>query len=90
MPMNERMVEIILSNSDLIEENELPPCFKDLCAHVYGYKAIIKAWEKEDYSNHISLINFPGKELRQYIENNFQLLKKRQSELIDKIRITAI
>lgn len=84
MPMNAKMVEIILENSDLIEEDEMRQCFRDLCAHYYGYQAILKAWDANDFSQHLSLLHFPGQEIHDYVESRFQILKKRQAEITNK------
>jgi len=83
MPMNAGMVEVILENSDLIEGSEMPDCFQKLCAHYYGYKSIIKAWEENDFSEHTSILKFPGEEMQKYVVSSFKVLKKRQLEIIN-------
>ena len=34
-----------------------------LCAHVAAYKPVMKRWEMNDFSDHLSLSEFPRKEL---------------------------
>ena len=63
MPLNSEMARLIIDHSDLLEEEDMPECLLKLSAHVYGYKGIIAAWEKEDYSEHMSLTSFPITEI---------------------------
>ncbi len=82
MPLNESMTQLVTNHTDLLEEDEIPPCLLNLCAHVSGYKAVVKAWGKNDYSRYSSVIHFPGKELRTYAEERFVQLKLRQAILL--------
>lgn len=82
MPMNEAMAQLVTKHTDLLEENEIPPCLLSLCAHVSGYKAVIKAWELNDYSKYSSVLNFPGEELHSYAKERFDQLKLKQADLL--------
>lgn len=81
VPINEKIYEIIINNGDLILENEFPKCLKDFCAHVQSYKPVLNKWENKDYSEHISLLNYPN-DLDTYIESGYKYLKVKQSTLI--------
>ncbi len=81
MPMNVRMEEAILANCDLIDEAEMPPAFVALCAHVEGYKVVLKKWKVGDYSENTSSINYPD-EVQKYVEGKYGNLKTEQARLI--------
>lgn len=83
MPTNEKMYDIIVSKSDLLLEDEIPKCLLDLISHIVIYKAVIKNWELGDFSEYTSIINFPT-DVRQYIYNSFEKLKKEQNNIINK------
>jgi hypothetical protein len=53
----------------------LRECFLDLCAHVAGYEAIIKRWEKGDYSTIDSILNYPGTPYVHHLRESFTRLK---------------
>jgi hypothetical protein len=86
MPVHRRMMELVLERADLIEEPEMPPSLLDLCAHVNGYQAILKEWERGEIStareNNISVVNFPGEKLAEYAATAFGRLKAEQAELL--------
>jgi hypothetical protein len=86
MPVHQRMMELVLERADLIEEPEMPPSLLDLCAHVNGYQAILKEWEKAEIStareDNISVVNFPGEELAEYAATAFGRLKAEQADLL--------
>jgi hypothetical protein len=81
MPMNLRMYEIVLSKSDLLIEMQMPESLLLLCAHVAAYQAVMKRWENHDYSEHVSLLNFPD-EILKYAETSYQRLKSEQEKLL--------
>jgi len=84
MPNNLRMYELILTKSDLLIESEMPKCLLDFCAHVTAYQTVMKKWEVNDFSEHTSLIDYPAKELIEYIRKSYVMLKAEQSRLIGK------
>lgn len=83
MPLNLEVVKIITDHADLLEEAEMPEILLELCAHVYGYIPIMKAWESGDFSWNTSVINFPFR-IRKYAEENYQNLKREQAKLLGK------
>ena len=80
-PIIERKYDIIISNTDLIEEDFFPECLKDFCAHVNTYRPVIERWKKNDFTEHVSLINYPV-EINEYLIDSFNKLKKKQKRLI--------
>jgi hypothetical protein len=87
MPSNLRIYELIVLKTDLLIETEIPDCLLKFCAHVSVYQTILKRWEKKDFSEHLSVINFHGGELLQYSENAFRILKDEQDRLIRYKRV---
>jgi hypothetical protein len=81
MPLNVRKEEAILANSDLIDDAQMPRAFIALCAHVAGYKVVIKKWSEGDYSDNTSSINYPP-EVHEYVEREYKRLKTEQARLI--------
>ena len=84
MPLNLQMAKLITENADLLEDERMPDCLLKLSAHVHGYKGILAAWEKTDYSRHMSLTPFPLHELHPYAEETYRKLKGRQARLIGR------
>jgi hypothetical protein len=82
MPLNERTVDVITNHADLLIESEMPQCLLDACAHVAAYRPVLKRWEQGDFSENTSLINFPSKELLEYVSAAFVGLKAEQTELL--------
>ena len=81
MPLLLRMEEVVLKHSDLIEEQDMPQCFIDLISHISAYKAVVRKWANGDYSEHVSVIRFPGAALTAYLEPQYRSLKLRQTQL---------
>ena len=87
MPLNRRMVDVIVTHSDLLREQELPKCLLDLCAHVAGYEPVIARWADPNFDSlaaedHLSPIAFPGEDLKPYVAESFAALRREQAELI--------
>ena len=83
MPINRRMENVIIENAHLIEGKEMPKSFLDLLAHVEVYKAVMKRWEMNDFSEHASYLNFP-EEFRNNVYYTYESLKHRQMELMGR------
>lgn len=83
-PINEEVADLITHHADLIVEAEMPECLLDIYAHVVGYRPVITAWEKGDFSRHTSLYGHPTQPLLEYARSRYQLLKSEQARLIGK------
>jgi hypothetical protein len=81
MPLNIKMEQTIICNAHLIEGVVMPESFKQLLAHIEAYKAVIKRWDLDDYSDHVSFVPFPTNSLLNYIKETFDMLKRRQAML---------
>ncbi|MBB5081611.1 hypothetical protein [Nonomuraea endophytica] len=91
MPLNRRMMEIVIGRADLLIEDHMPECLQELCAHVVGYEAMLVRWKEVGSFSPLRHDNastplFPGAALRAYISTSFLLLKKEQEQLIRRIR----
>jgi hypothetical protein len=86
VPAQRQMMDLVLEHADLIDEPEMPPCLLVLCAHVAGYQAVLKEWERGEVSlkreDNISVVNFPGHELAVYATAAFSRLKAQQADLL--------
>lgn len=79
-PMNEAMVAAIVGYADLVE-GETPPVFLALIAHVEGYKVVLDKWDRGDFSEYNSSMNFPS-EFNSVVRDTFVALKARQKSLM--------
>src|SRR5215217_4929287 len=93
MPLQQRMMELVLMHSALIEEPEMPACLLTMCVHVAGYQAILKEWETGEISierdDNVSIVNFPGQELADYAADAFSRLKAEQASLLGSKSMTV-
>jgi hypothetical protein len=85
MPLNRRMVTLIVEKADLIEGHEMPDCLLALCTHVYAYEAVLKQWDEENYAVETSVTPYPAGELGAYLNVVFPQLKHRQVQLLGKL-----
>ena len=83
MPLNQKMVDIIITRAHLVEQDYMPPQLLTLCAHVSGYEVLIKRWGNGDYSRMVPYIVFPGIVI-DYVEKSFAKLKERQASLLGR------
>jgi hypothetical protein len=83
MPINLKMEQVIVENAHLIEGVAIPTPFLQLLAHVEVYRAVIKKWERNDFTQHTSYLNFP-EGFEPYVSHTFESLKRRQFHLFGK------
>jgi hypothetical protein len=81
MPLNEFREDLILRKSYLIREREMPDCLLRFVAHAAAYKAVLKKWKDGDFSEVLSIIDFPA-ELDVYASRSYGELKREQMALI--------
>ena len=86
MPLNRKMVTVVMEKADLLDGPSMPPCLVKLCTHVYAYETVLKRWEKQDFSEHVSVVNYPRKQLGEYIDHEFPRLKAEQETLLGELR----
>ncbi|GAA3655006.1 hypothetical protein L7D48_04320 [Streptomyces sp. S1A] len=84
LPNVRAMREVVVTKADLLIEEEVPQVLLDLCAHVSGYEITAARWEQGDHTEHLSVIRFPGRELREYVRDRFTRLKHEQAKLLGR------
>ncbi|MEU9992976.1 hypothetical protein AB0E10_40650 [Streptomyces sp. NPDC048045] len=82
IPNIQAMRDVVVTKADLLIEEEMPQALLQLCAHVSGYEITAARWAQGNYGEHLSLISFPGRELREYIRDRFAQLKSEQAQLL--------
>jgi hypothetical protein len=73
--------DLILRKAHLIRESEMPECLVRFVAHNAAYKAVLKKWANSDFSEYLSIIDFPN-EIEDYASRSYQELKAEQVRLI--------
>ncbi|MER7985237.1 hypothetical protein ABTY53_06485 [Streptomyces noursei] len=82
IPNIKAMRDVVVTKADLLIEEEMPEALLQLCAHVSGYEITAARWDQGIYEEHLSLISFPGRALREYIRDRFTQLKRDQARLL--------
>lgn len=81
-PLNSEAEDIIFKNIDLLESDEIPPAFIDALAHIAAYKTVLADWSNSDFSNHVSVNNWPSRELLSIVKPEYEKLRALQRELM--------
>lgn len=84
IPLNKKGQNIIIDNAHLIREKEVPKCLLKFTIHASGYEALIKKWEKGDFSEKFSFFRYP-ENLMEYAERSYLELKEEQLKLLGKL-----
>ncbi len=82
MPLNRQMRDLVVTQAQLLDQDLVPDCLLELCAHVSTYEAILGQWANEDFSQHVSAVSFPRQELTDYAVGSFGPLKSKQQRLL--------
>lgn len=83
LPNNEAMYNLILANSDLLIEPEMPQCILDFCTYVTTYKTLQQKWAADDFSESWSEMRYPV-EINDYARASFETLSAEQAKLLGK------
>lgn len=75
--------EIIVSNSDLLEEDEYNDCIKVFILYALSYKVLLENWKVNDFTTYYYPRDFPM-EINKYAEDRYKELKRIQRRLIGK------
>ena len=86
MPLNRKIVEIILKNTHLIDGNGFPEPFSAIISHVKPYEIVVAKWEKGDFSEYTAYSDYPD-EINNYVKKSFSSLKSRQVRLLARYRV---
>lgn len=83
MPNNEKLYKIIVEETSLLEDNEIPPPFLKLLAHYLEYKLYLDQMKESRKIEAVVVdTSYPGKELLCYCSASFAKLKAKQSKLV--------
>jgi hypothetical protein len=82
LPVNQKMEQVIVNHADLLEEQEIPDCLLDVCAHADSYKPLLRRWQEGDYEMNFTPIPFPVRALLEYTETAYTHLKEEQLKLL--------
>ncbi|MET7481883.1 hypothetical protein [Streptomyces sp. NPDC005538] len=88
LPVLREMRELVIGRADLLREPEMPTLLLELCAHAAGYEITAARWAQGDFSEHLSLVPFPGPELASYARRGFGELKLEQARLLGRATVT--
>lgn len=81
MPINMKFYDSILTKSDLLIETEMPECLLSFCVHVTAYQAVLEKWKNNDFSEYLSVVEYP-KDLGRYAQESYAKLKAKQAKLL--------
>jgi hypothetical protein len=82
MPANRAVYQLIVTKTQLLDDDDMPPELLAFLAHVSGYEATMAAWKDGDHSRLTSLIDHPGEAFTEYAQTTFSTLKHRQQALL--------
>jgi hypothetical protein len=83
-PGNRKARDLIYANSHLLVDSVVPQVLLEWCAHTQEYEVIIEQWHNGDFGEVDTKREFSefASELRNYLHENFKILKERQAELL--------
>ncbi|MAT13710.1 MAG: hypothetical protein CMJ46_00385 [Planctomyces sp.] len=81
-PLNERVERLILDNLDLVEGDTIPVAFREALAHVVTYRAVLAQWAAGDYSEYLSINNWPGADLMAAVKPHYEKIRSEQRRLL--------
>ena len=82
MPNNEKLHKIIVKNTSLLVEDNMPEVLLDLFAHIMEFRINFKARKDKHSEVAESGSKYPGETLLAYCEKSFRKLKTEQIILI--------
>ena len=85
MPNNEIIENLIMKKAYLIQEEDMPECLLEFITHVSVYKAVLSKWEGGDFTESLSIVDFPT-EIGKYASDSYRQLKAKQLKLIGKLK----
>lgn len=86
MPNNHQLNNIVVNNTSLLVEDEIPRVLLDLMAHIMEFRINFEARPDEHAEVAESRSKYPGQPLLKYCEKSFKALKAEQIRIIKKGR----
>lgn len=87
MPNNEKLYEIIINRTSLLDEDVIPQVLLDLLAHILEFRMAFESRKDKHTEVAETRSKYPGKELLTYCEKTFEFLKTEQNKLIKSNRV---
>lgn len=84
IPLDDKLVEIIVARADLLIDVGMPQCLTDLCAHTLTLKAVLGSWDVEVVGGAPDAPAYPA-ELLPYLQDSFSRLKREQVRLLKAV-----
>jgi hypothetical protein len=81
---NEQLHNIIVNNTSLLIEDEIPPVLLNLMSHIMEFKINFEARPTEHAEVVESRSKYPGQPLLKYCETSFKKLKTEQLKIIKR------
>lgn len=81
MPNNEKLYEIIINKTSLLDEDKLPQVLLDLLAHILEFRMALRVRNDEFAEVTERKAKYPGERLLNYCETKFVALKTEQNKL---------
>ena len=81
-PLHDEMMLAITKHADLLIESDLPEPLQLFCAHVTAYKVVFERWNQNDFSEYVSVMDYPTEEINTYLQQSFRQLKAEQARLL--------
>jgi len=83
-PLNDIREKIIIEKAHLIIEEQMPNCLVEFVTHVVGYRAVLAKWQRGDFAEKYSIIDFPVT-LDNYASKSYAALKSQQTQLLKSL-----
>jgi hypothetical protein len=58
LPANEEIKEVIVNQAELLDEQTIPDCLPEACAHADLYKPLLRRWQDGDYRTNYTPVPF--------------------------------
>jgi hypothetical protein len=84
LPLDDKLVDIIVAHADLLIDAGMPQCLTDLCAHTLTIKALLSSWDVEA-GGAPDVPPYPATALLIYLEDSFSALKREQVRLLKAV-----
>ncbi|MGW2204178.1 hypothetical protein [Streptomyces sp. NPDC001774] len=86
LPNIRAMRDVVVRHVDLLDEPGMPPVLLDLYAHVAGFEITAARWERDDFTDHLSVVVFPAGAIHAYARDGFARLQAEQGRLLGRRR----
>ncbi|MFE7467992.1 hypothetical protein ACFU6R_28310 [Streptomyces sp. NPDC057499] len=86
LPNHRAMRDILVNKADLLSEPHMPPILMEVYAHASWHEIAVTRWEQGDLAVERPPSPFPMTEIRRYVRESFDRLKREQAALLGRRR----